>query len=143
MGNFLKTQNSFSYGEIAPEFYAVNNIHGLSILENMDVLQSGALQRRSGLISIGEIPESAVLVPFQISESEKYLLVIYGPKIDIYANDTKIESLFAPWGNIDLKRIQYAQRFNKIFFVHPLYKPQILMKDSSGFRIQNFAFHMN
>ncbi len=143
MGNFLKTQNSFSYGEVSPEFYAVNNIHGLSVLENMDVLQSGALQRRNGLTSIDEIPEDALLVPFQISESEKYLLVMYGPKIDVYANDTKIDSLFAPWGNIDLKRMQYAQRFNKIFFVHPLYKPQILTKDSSGFHVQHFAFHMN
>jgi len=50
MGDFLKTQNIFSSGEIAPEFYAVNNIHGVSALENMDVLQSGGLKRRAGLI---------------------------------------------------------------------------------------------
>ncbi len=143
MGNFLKTQNTFSYGAVAPEFYAINNIHGLAHLENMDVLQSGALQRRYGLKNIDEIPSNAIIIPFQISESEKYLLIIYNRKIDIYANDEKISSVVVPWGSSDLKRIQYAQRFNKIFFVHPSFKPQIFVKDSSGFHIQQFAFHMN
>lgn len=143
MGNFLKTQNVFSYGEVAPEFYAINNNNGLSSLENMDVLQSGGLKRRAGLKTISEIPDSAILVPFKISETEKYLLVMYGRIIDVYENDIKIDSVTAPWTNIDLKRMQYAQRFNKIFFVHPDYCPQIFIKDADGFSIKQFNFHVN
>ena len=60
MGNFLKTQNMFSFGEVAPEFYAANSINGLSVLENMDVLPSGGLKRRSGLKQISQIPNDAV-----------------------------------------------------------------------------------
>ena len=143
MGNFLKTQNIFSNGEVAPEFYATNDIHGLSVLENMDVLQSGGLKRRAGLNQITEIPDNAVLVPFKISETEKYLLVMYGRRIDVYENDIKIDSVQASWVNIDLKRMQYAQRFNKIFFVHPDFKPQIFIKDANGFSIKNFSFYVN
>ena len=143
MGNFLKTQNMFSFGEVAPEFYAANSINGLSVLENMDVLQSGGLKRRSGLKQISQIPNDAILVPFKISETEKYLLVIYGQTIDVYENDVKITSVTNSWNGINLKQIQYAQRFNTIFFVHPDLKPQIFTKDSDGFHIKQFNFHVN
>ncbi len=143
MGNFLKTQNSFSYGEVSPEFYAVNNIHGLSELENMDVLQSGGLKRRAGLKKISEISDDAILVPFKISETEKYLLVLYGGIVDIYENDIKIDSITASWTGIDLKQMQYAQRFNTMFFVHPDIKPQIFSKDADGFHLKQFSFYVN
>lgn len=143
MGDFLKTQNVFSFGEVSPEFYAINDVHGLSVLENMDVLQSSGLKRRAGLQKISEIPDDAILVPFKISENEKYLLVLYGRIIDVYQNDVKIESLYANWTNLDLKKLQYAQRFNKIFFVHPDFSPQIFTKDASGFSIKQFYFHVN
>ena len=38
MVDFIKTQNSFARGEIAPEFFARDDIAGLAKLENMDVL---------------------------------------------------------------------------------------------------------
>ena len=76
MGIFLKTQNIFSSGEVAPEFYSINNVHGVAKLENMDVLQSGGLKRRPGLKKIKSIANNALLIPFVIDESEKYLLVM-------------------------------------------------------------------
>ena len=41
MGKFIKTQYSFSNGEISPEFYSLSDAAGVSKLENIDVLQSG------------------------------------------------------------------------------------------------------
>lgn len=143
MGNFIKTQNTFSYGEVAPDFYAMNNINGVSKLENMDVLQSGGLKRRPGLKRIHSVPATSVLVPFVIDENEKYLLVIYEQVIDIYSNDEKISSVTTPWHTADLPKIQYAQRFNTIFFVHPDYKPRLLTKTVSGFKITQFNFYAN
>ena len=143
MGNFLKTQNIFSDGEVSEEFYAINNIHGLSRLENMDVLQSGGLKRRPGLKKIGNISHESILVPFQISETEKYLLVIYNRTIDVYSNDTKIETLVSPWLTADLSKLQYVQRFDSIYFVHPNYNPRILTKTSNGFNVSLFKFAAN
>ena len=143
MGNFLQTQNSFSCGEVAPDFYATSNIRGVSKLENMDVLQSGGAQRRYGLQKIATAPDDAILVPFIISESEKYLLVIYQQSIDVYSNDVKITTLVAPWDDTDLPKLQYAQRFNSLFFVHPEYCPQILVKTASGFSISQFEFNID
>ena len=143
MGNFLYTQNTFSCGEVSPDFYAINNVHGVSKLENMDVLQSGGLKRRAGLKKIAAIPNNSILVPFIVSESEKYLLVIYQESIDVYSNDTKITTLVAPWQSTDLNKLQYAQRFNNLFFVHPDYAPYKLVKTSSGFSISQFTFFTN
>lgn len=143
MGDFLYTQNVFSCGEISPEFYAINNIHGVSKLENIDVLQSGGLKRRDGLLKVKSIPDNSILVPFIINESEKYLLVIYQESIDIYSNDTKIASVIAPWADTDLSKLQYAQRFNNMFFVHPDYQPYKFVKDNTGFHILRFDFYTN
>lgn len=143
MGNFIKTQNMFSCGEVSPEFYAQSNIHGVAKLENMDVLQSGALTRRPGLKSISNVFGDAILVPFPINETEKYLLVFYDRALDIYNNDIKILTMIAPWQTADLKTLQYAQRFNNLFFTHPNYRPYVLTKDDSGFNLVSFQFHVN
>lgn len=143
MGNFLKTQNAFSGGEISSEFYAEANLNGLSKLENVDVLESGGLKRRAGLKKIKTLNSDSIIVPFVISESEKYLLVIYNQVIDIYDNDSKIASLNAPWHGEDLSKLQYAQRFNKMFFVHPDFIPRILTKTATNFNVSSFAFKIN
>lgn len=143
MGNFLRTQNTFSFGEMAPEFYASNNSNGLSELKNIDVLESGGLRRRPGLKKISDLSGNAIIVPFPITESDKYLLVLYNLSMDIYKNDEKIATVNAPWGTSDLSQLQYAQRFNKIFFTHPNYAPRVLTKTGSGFSLDTFAFSVN
>lgn len=143
MGNFLKTQNTFSCGEVSPEFYAQNNIQGVAKLENIDVLQSGALTRRAGLKSIRTVSSEAVLVPFPINETEKYLLVFYDRAIDVYSNDTKIKTMIAPWYTADLKLLQHAQRFNSLFIVHPNYQPYVLTRTNNNFVLTAFPFHVN
>jgi len=143
MGNFLKTQNVFSCGEVSPEFYAQNDIHGVAKLENIDVLQSGGLTRRMGLKSIRQVSNNAILVPFPINETEKYLLVFYNNAIDVYSNDTKIKTMVAPWSATDLKNLQYAQRFNKLFLVHPNYQPYVLTRKNNSFNLSVFQFHVN
>ena len=67
---------------------------------------------------------------YAVSESEKYLLVIHNQVIDVYQNDTKIAYINAPWHTADLQKLQYAQRFNKMFFdlSYLQYMCRILMK---------------
>lgn len=143
MGNFLSTQNVFSCGEVSPEFYATGKTHGLMKLENMDVLQSGGLKRRAGLKSIKNISGEAILVPFVVNETEKYLVLVRNTAIDIYSNDVKIKSIPAPWTAADLKKLQYAQRFNKLFFVHPDYQPKVLTRIPNNFDLSGFSFRVN
>lgn len=143
MGNFLKTQNSFSCGEVSPDFFAKDNIQGVSKLENMDVLQSGGLKRRAGLNKISSLSSNSILVPFPITETEKYLLVIYNSAIAVYCNDVKITTIASPWSSADIDKLQYAQRFNTLIFVHPNYQPRVLTKKANGFTLDTLQFYVN
>jgi hypothetical protein len=140
MGNFIHTQNSFASGEVSPEFFARENIGGLSRLENMDVLSSGALSRRKGLKYVAELSSTARLIPFSMNENDNYLLVLHNKKLDVLRDGVKVSAIVAPWGEDDLDKLQYAQRFGTMIFVHPDYKPQILEKGSILFNLTPFVF---
>ena len=143
MGNFIKTQNIFSDGEVSPEFYSTSNIHGVAKLENIKVLQSGALKRRPGLKSICSVEPESILIPFPISETEKYLVVVSDMLMDIYSNDVKIKTLATPWRTADLSKLQYAQRFNTLFFVCSNTQPRVLTRINNDFTLSLFRFHTN
>ena len=68
MGEFIKTQNSFASGQVDSEFFARDDINGLSQLENMDVIAGGGLTRRRGLVSVADLQSTARLIPFSVSE---------------------------------------------------------------------------
>ncbi len=140
MTNFIKTQNSFAHGEISPEFFAHDNINGLSVLENMDVIAGGGITRRKGLQTIDTIGEDARLFPLSVSENENYLLVIMDERMYIYANGQKKQDMIAPWTIEDVPKLQYAQRFGTMMFVHPNYSPYILEKKSNRFVLSQFNF---
>lgn len=143
MGDFINTQNSFARGEVAPEFYAKSNIDGLSKLENMDVLSGGGLKRRPGLKHIADLSSGARLIPFSVSETENYLLVLTNGHILIFNGDTQVKDLIAPWAYSAVDKLQYAQRFGTMIFVHPDYRPQILKKTQTSFEISPFQFSRN
>lgn len=143
MGNFILTQNSFSAGEVSSEFFARENINGLSKLENMDVLASGALSRRKGLASVVKTKTGARLIAFSVAEGENYLLAVSEGHINIFKNGVLVQDVASPWMNADLQKLQYAQRFGQMIFVHPNYPPQILKKVGAGFELSVFGFSSN
>ena len=143
MGSFIYTQNSFAAGEVSPEFFAREGINGLSKLENMDVVSSGALSRRPGLIGLSETISGTKLVPFSVNEDENYLLAITDGHINIFYNGTKIQDILSPWDESDLIKLQYAQRFGTMIFVHPDYQPQVLKKGIVVFELSDFNFSSN
>lgn len=145
MTEFIKTQNSFAHGEVAPEFYAKDNINGLSRLENMDVLPSGALSRRYGLRHVDNLIAPGRLLAFSVSDGEDYIIILSDYQMDIYRGDEFIQNLQTPWGNDDISMVQYAQRFGTMIFVHPDFPPQTLYKSTTQdrFFISVFSFSRN
>lgn len=143
MGDFIKTQNSFADGEVAPEFYARDNINGLSKLENMYVLAGGGLARRPGLETVAELDSNARLIAFSVSETENYILALTDGHILVFSDGQSIKDLIAPWDFEDLSKLQYAQRFGTIIFVHPDYPPYVLKKSGGDFDLSIFNFERN
>lgn len=142
MADFIQTQNSFAHGEVSPEFFAKSNIDGLAKLENMDVLSGGGLTRRDGLKHVADLESPARLIPFSVSEDENYLLVLQSGKICIFAEGVKIKTLTSPWQYSDISKLQYAQRYGTMIFVHPDYCPQVLKKTKENFELSEFYFEV-
>ena len=143
MAEFIKTQNTFADGEVAPEFYALDNINGLSKLENMDVLSGGGLSRRGGLESVYKLDGPARLIPFSESDTHQYIIALTDMRMQIFHNGNRMQSIIAPWGISKLANIQYAQRFGTMIFVHPDFPPQVLRKSGDYFTLSEFAFSRN
>lgn len=140
MTDFITTQNSFADGEVAPDFYAHDNLKGLSRLENMDVIAGGGLRRRRGLSSVAALNSSGRLIPFSVSETENYVLALTDGHLMIYNNHERLRDMLVVWNFEDLDKIQYAQRFGTIIFVHPDYQPYVLKKTDTGFDLSAFEF---
>jgi hypothetical protein len=143
MGNFIHTQNSFAAGEVSSEFFARENINGLSKLENMDVLSSSGLSRRMGLDTWAATNSNARLIAFSVAEDDNYLLSLSDSGIEVFKNGARVQSLSSPWAAADLKKLQYAQRFGQMIFVHPDYQPRLLKKVGVMFEIGIFGFSSN
>ncbi len=143
MADFIKTQNTFADGEVAPEFYAQDNINGLSKLENMDVLSGGGLSRRMGLTQVCKLTGSARIISFSESETHEYIIALTDMRMYIFHNNKRVQTLNTPWSCSDLLNIQYAQRFGTMIFVHPDYPPQTLRKSDGAFILSEFAFSRN
>lgn len=144
MVDFIKTQNSFAHGEVSPEFFACDDIAGLAKLENMDVISGGGLRRRPGLANVATLSAQARIIPFSASETEKYILVIGNYSMSVMSgNGTLVQGLVTPWPYTDVAKLQYAQRFGTIIFVHPDYQPRIMSKKDNRFEINLFDFERN
>ncbi|MBN1281473.1 MAG: hypothetical protein JW985_00700 [Alphaproteobacteria bacterium] len=143
MGNFIYTQNSFASGEVSSEFFARENLNGLSKLENMDVISSGALSRRRGLMNVSETIAGTRLIPFSVNEDENYILALTDGHINVFYNGSKIQDIISPWNESSLEKLQYAQRFGTMIFVHPDYQPHVLKKGIINFELSVFSFSSN
>lgn len=143
MADFMKTQSSFANGEVSPEFYTTDKFNALSRLENMDVLSSGGISRRNGLVSVDELAGVSRIFSFSVSDSQEYIVVLGNYRMDIYLNDTHVQRIITPWKQSDVGQIQCAQRFDTMIFVHSEYTPQILSKSSSEFSLSEFSFSTN
>jgi len=148
MGKFIHAQNSFALGEIAPEFFARSDLsvasRGLSKLENMDVLASGAIARRRATAKIAPVAPEATLIPFSISDSENFLLALSDGHLKIYDGGSgPVPDLITPWDSNSLGSLQYAQRFGTMIFVHPDFQPRVLKRVGNSFSLSLFEFSAN
>ncbi|MBO4626165.1 MAG: hypothetical protein J5679_02740 [Alphaproteobacteria bacterium] len=145
MVDFIKTQNNFAHGEIDAEFFARDDIAGVAKLVNMDVVSGGGLTRRAGLKKVANLNGLARIIPFSVSENENYIIVIGNRYLDVLSTDgTRVQSLVSPWSTADTDKLQYAQRFGTIIFVHPDYQPRVMSpKNNGGFELNIFGFSSN
>lgn len=136
-------QPSMSAGELSPSLYARTDLEvyrtGLSRCENFFVGYQGGVKRRSGFRFIGQCKtnQETILIPFQFSTQQTYVLEVGPQYIRFIANGAYVEDggvpveVATPYLNGDLSRLTYTQSADVLTLFHKSYPVAELRRTSA------------
>lgn len=143
MSNSTTPITNFTAGELSPKFDGRVDLskyfNGCSTLENMTVFSLGVARRRGGFEYINEIKDStkeAVLVPFEFSVEQAYILEFGEQYVRIYKDGVIVESggspveVVTPYLESELPEVRYTQSADILFVVHPNHPPAEISRTS-------------
>ena len=125
------TYNDFSFGEISKNLFGRGNINAYRNsamnITNMNVLQVGGIERRSGLKFVADVHENGKIVAFEYSSDKQFLLFFGDEYIDIYDDQGEVvETLSSPYKLSQLSQIRWSQKGQDMYIVHPEVAPRII-----------------
>ena len=128
MTRIRQVKTNFTAGEISEELLGRGDLtayqNGAAKLRNLFIYPTGGITRRAGLRYIDTIASEGRLIPFEFNTQQTYLIVLGVNTIDIYLNDVKITSLFAPWPANEITQVAWTQSADTLLLVHPDYYPK-------------------
>lgn len=142
MAKVSPLQSNFGSGEFSPLLYgrvdADRYKSGLAKCENFIPSIQGGLLRRPGTVFVKEVKASAnatILVPFEFSTQQAYMLEFGDLYIRFYKNNGNIEStpgtpyeVVTPYTSADLSLLKFTQSADVLYLVHPDYAPRKLSR---------------
>lgn len=160
MQKVLVPQNSFQYGEISPSTIMRTDspVYASSAqsLQNMIVLSSGAVKKRTGLkyqATNAQTDKTTHLAPFVFDDNEQYLIAIGdGYLLCYYLNASggltlvstltqDVNSAALPFDKDYINQYTTAQYGDVMFICHPLFAPRLLTRTSlTAFNVSTFSF---
>ena len=160
MQKVLVPQNSFQYGEISPSTIMRTDspVYASSAqsLQNMIVLSSGAVKKRTGLkyqATNAQTDKTVHLSPFVFDDNEEYIIAIGdGYVLCYYLNATggltlvstitqDVNSAALPFDKDYINQYTTAQYGDVMFICHPLFAPRLLTRTSlTSFNVSTFSF---
>ena len=160
MQKVLVPQNSFQYGEISPSTIMRTDspVYASSAqsLQNMIVLSSGAVKKRTGLkyqATNAQTDKTVHLSPFVFDDNEEYIIAIGdGYVLCYYLNASggltlvstitqDVNSAALPFDKDYINQYTTAQYGDVMFICHPLFAPRLLTRTSlTAFNVSTFSF---
>lgn len=134
-------QGSFSSGEFDPLVYgrvdSERYKQALAVCKNYIPTIQGGLTRRPGSYYVANTKTNgaAILLPFEFSTEQAYVLEFGNQYIRFYRNQGQIESspgtpyeIASPYLVADLYQIKFTQSADVLYIVHPSYRPRKLSR---------------
>ncbi len=144
MTNLFTSKTNFTSGEIAHDLLGRVDLrayeNGAMALKNVFIEPTGGVYRRPGLKYVCEVGESARLIHFDLGYLKSYLLILKDESMDIYLDDTLIQTIQTPWIDEQLFSVCWCQNSDTLFLVHPDVKPRLLKKEGDSFVLSEFVF---
>lgn len=137
-------QSSFTAGEVSPRLLARVDFakfqNGVQLMENYLPLPHGGATSRNGTRFVSEVKDSAkdcVLVPFEFSTVQAYMLEFGDQYVRFYKDYGRIESppgtpveVATPYLEADLATLKFAQSADTLYIAHRSYAPRKLTRTS-------------
>lgn len=139
-------QSSFNNGVLDDRMAARLDIkqyyQGVLRGDNVQFLPQGGFRRRPGLEYIATPSGNGRLATFEFNTNQVYLLAFSNLKVEIYRNDTLVDTVTTPYVTADLFDLDFAQTADTMIIVHEDYAPRTLVRGStdSDFTISTISF---
>ena len=131
--------NNFSKGELSPRIEGRIDLpgyyQGCKTMENAIMVAQGGAEKRPGTVYIGEAAGGARLIPFEVSDTKKFILEVSATRIvpwDI-STETPGTAIDINYGNTDISEIQTAQAENSLYFAHEDHPVSVLTYAGDSF----------
>lgn len=129
-------KTNFTAGEVSRRLLGRGDLrayeNGALTLRNLFIHPTGGVTRRAGLRFIDLAQGSGRLIDFEFNTEQTYLLVVTDLEINIYQDDTLIETLAAPWTEDQIASLNWTQSADTLLLAHPDVPPKKLTRSGSG-----------
>lgn len=125
-------KNNFSAGELSTVLATRTDIaqysNGAKTLTNVIPLVEGGVRKRPGTFFCAIKPGALRLIPFVVSSSKAYILIVSAYQIEVYhaVSKTVVITLATPYSSEAITDLQYVHTRYTMYFTHPDYPVQWL-----------------
>ncbi|HRC26647.1 MAG TPA: hypothetical protein PKX87_04355, partial [Alphaproteobacteria bacterium] len=145
MPSTTEIKTNFTAGEVSRALLGRGDLrayeNGALTLRNVFIQPTGGVTRRAGLRHIDTLDGDGRLVAFEFNTEQTYLLVLTAGKIRIYAGETPVATLSAPWTGDQIPQVAWTQSADTLLLVHPDVSPRRLLRGAGGtFSLQEWVF---
>lgn len=128
---------SFNGGELSPGIAARPDLdvyhRGASVLENVDVSQTGGVSRRHGMKRVFAALEGSVILPYVYSTNDRFLVEVSPSLLRVLsAEGDVVASLPSVWSQDDVSALRHKQVNSMLFLACPTHELMVLKRDDEG-----------
>ena len=137
---------SFNGGEVSPGIAARPDLdvyhRGASVLENVDVSQTGGVSRRHGMKRGIAALDGSVMVPYVYSTSDRYLVEVSPAMLRVLSVEGDVvAALPSVWTAVDVAALRHKQINSMLFLACPTHELMVLKRaDDGAFSLTPYEF---
>ena len=154
---------NFASGELSPNLNGRVDIQqyyqGAAKIENFEIVPTGGIKRRPGTERIATLSGQSRIIPFIVDKNKVYILQFcLNPEYDPQTEGSKpglikvwergVLGSYSPIATVgvdysslaDMEKIQYAQNYDTMVFVHKDYPPYMLKVSGTTFNFSAMQF---
>lgn len=136
MSRIRQIKTTFTAGEVSRALLGRGDLrayeNGALALRNVFIEPTGGVTRRAGLRFIDTVAGDGRLLAFEFSVEQTYLLVLTDRLLSVYAQDTLVTTIAAPWTESQITQVSYTQSADTLLLVHPDVPPHRLTRNAGG-----------